>query len=139
MSSDNVEHRGDERMRELLAAQPEVFDEFSAVPERLFDAGDQVLAIVRAGGRARGSGVEVSAQFGHLLTIRSGKALRFREFKDPREALKAAPGGVSFAGTTITPEAARPRLNTPLLGEQALVGARLQMATRVLQRALPTL
>jgi ketosteroid isomerase-like protein len=83
-------YRGHEGYRELVAAQVEVFDEFRAEPERFLDTGDQVLAIVRAGGRARASGVEVSARFGHLLTIRNRKAVRFQEFKDPEEALRAA-------------------------------------------------
>jgi ketosteroid isomerase-like protein len=83
-------YHGHEGYRNLVAAQVEVFDEFRAEPEHFFDAGEDVLALVRAGGRARASGVEVSGRFGHLLTIRNGKAVRFEEFKDPEEALRAA-------------------------------------------------
>jgi ketosteroid isomerase-like protein len=83
-------YRGHDGLRELFAAQAEVFDVFRAAPERFFDAGDQVLAIVRAGGRARESGVDVSGRFGHLLSIRDGRVVRFKEFKDPREAMSAA-------------------------------------------------
>jgi uncharacterized protein len=83
-------YRGHEGLRELFRAQAEVFDEFRAVPERFLDAGDQVLAIVRAGGRARESGLDVSSRFGHLLTVRNGRVVRFEEFKDAQEALSAA-------------------------------------------------
>jgi uncharacterized protein len=83
-------YRGHDGLLGLFAAQAEVFVEFRVVPERFIDTGDHVLAIVRAGGRARESGVDVSGRFGHLVTIRDGKVVRFEEFKDPQEALSAA-------------------------------------------------
>ena len=83
-------YRGHEGMRELFAAQAEVFDPFRLEPEEFLDAGDRVVVMARAGGLARGSGVEVMGRFGHLWTVREGKIVRFKEFKDPAEALAAA-------------------------------------------------
>ena len=83
-------YRGHEGMRQLFAAQAEVFDPFRLEPEEFFDAGDRVVVTARAGGLARGSGVEVFGRFGHLWTVRGGKIVAFKEFKDPRDALEAA-------------------------------------------------
>ena len=82
-------YHGHEGIRELFAAQAEVFDPFRLEPEELLDAGDRVLVIARAGGLARASGVEVLGRFGHLWTIREGKVVAIEEFKDPDEALEA--------------------------------------------------
>jgi ketosteroid isomerase-like protein len=83
-------YQGHEGMRELFAAQAEVFDPFRLEPEEFLDAGDQVVVIARAGGLARASGVEVMDRFGHLWTVRGGKIVHFKEFKDPNHALEAA-------------------------------------------------
>ena len=83
-------YHGHEGMRELFAAQAEVFDPFRLEPEEFLDAGDQVVVMARAGGLARASGIEVLDLFGHLWTVRGSKIVHFKEFKDPREALEAA-------------------------------------------------
>ena len=83
-------YRGHEGMRQLFAAQAEVFDPFRLEPEEFLDAGDRVLVMARAGGLARGSGIDVFGRFGHLWTVRGTKIAAFKEFKDPREALEAA-------------------------------------------------
>jgi ketosteroid isomerase-like protein len=83
-------YRGHDGMRELFAAQAEVFNPFRLNPETFLDAGDQVLVVVRAGGLARASGIEVLGRFGHLWTVQDSKIVHFKEFKDPNEALQAA-------------------------------------------------
>ena len=88
-------YRGHEGMRELFAAQAEVFDPFRLEPEEFLDADDQVVVLARAGGVARMSGVEVLGRFGHLWTLRGGKIIHFKEFKDPAEALEVAGLGSS--------------------------------------------
>ena len=82
-------YRGHDGMRELFAAQADVFDPFRLEPEEFLDAGDQVVVMARAGGIARASGVEVLGRFGHVWTLRGGKIVHFKEFKDPDEALQA--------------------------------------------------
>jgi ketosteroid isomerase-like protein len=81
---------GHDGMREIFAAQAEVFSPFRLEPKEFVDAGDRVVVMARAGGLARASGVDVMGSFGHLWTLRDGKVVRFKEFKDPREALEAA-------------------------------------------------
>jgi uncharacterized protein len=83
-------YHGHAGMQELFVAQAEVFDPFRLEPEEFLDAGDQVVVMARAGGLARASGVEVLDRFGHVWTVRGGKIVHFKEFKDPDEALEAA-------------------------------------------------
>ena len=82
-------YHGYSGMRELFVAQAEVFDPFRLEPEEFLDAGDRVVVMARAGGLARASGVEVLDRFGHVWTVRGGKMVHFKEFKDPDEALEA--------------------------------------------------
>ena len=81
---------GHQGMQELFAAQQEVFDPFRIEVDELIDAGERVVALVRAGGIARASGIEVFGRFGHLWTIGDGQLIHFKEHKDPADALEAA-------------------------------------------------
>jgi hypothetical protein len=68
----------------------EVFEDYRADREQIIDAGDQVVAIVRVGGRGRRSGATAMARVAHVLTLRDGRLVRFAELKDVSEALEAA-------------------------------------------------
>ena len=76
----------EEFLRDLM----EIFAAYRADVEELVDAGDRVVAVVHVGGPGRRSGASVTARVGHVLTFTDGKLVRFTEFKEPREALKAA-------------------------------------------------
>jgi ketosteroid isomerase-like protein len=49
----------------------------------------QAVAVFRATGRARGSGVPLDTCTGNVLTWRHGKGWRNEAYSDPREALEA--------------------------------------------------
>jgi hypothetical protein len=49
-----------------------------------------VIGVLR--GRGRGSGADVERRQGYAWTIRAGKAVRFRWFNDPDQALAAVEG-----------------------------------------------
>jgi ketosteroid isomerase-like protein len=71
-----------------LAKVREVYPDFRVEPERFVDAGENVAVI----GVARGtsdSGLEAQWRQGYVWTVRDGRAVRFRWFNDPNEALKA--------------------------------------------------
>lgn len=75
--------------RAALGRVLDVYPNFSIELEQLIDAGDDVVVI----GIARGtgaSGVEVQWRQGYVWTVRDGKAVRFKWFNDPAEALEAA-------------------------------------------------
>jgi len=57
--------------------------------ERLIDAGDRVVVIATMRGRGSTSGIQIERRHGAVWTIRDGKAVRFRWFYEPSEALEA--------------------------------------------------
>ena len=79
---------GTKRGRRHLATAQDVWPDLHVDPERFIDVGDDVVVVAMMRGRS-GSGLETQWRQGQIWTIRSGKAIRFRWFNDPREALKA--------------------------------------------------
>jgi uncharacterized protein len=79
---------GTRRDRRTLGKIRDVYPDFRVEPERYIDAGDDVVVIGTARGTAA-SGVEAQWRQGYIWTIRDGRAVRFRWFNDPREALEA--------------------------------------------------
>lgn len=70
------------------------WSEFSAVPQELLDAGDEVVVLGRYRGVAKGTGRPLDVPFVHVWSLRDGKAWRFRQFLDTRgwvDALAPAP------------------------------------------------
>jgi ketosteroid isomerase-like protein len=74
--------------RDSLAAIREVYPDFRFEPERFVDAGDEVVVIGVARGRSA-SGLEAQWRQGYVWTVRDRRAIRFRWFNDPAEALEA--------------------------------------------------
>ena len=66
----------------------EVYPDFRVEPERFVDAGDHVVLIGLARGTSA-SGVETKRRQGFVWTVRDGRAIRFRWFNEPSEALRA--------------------------------------------------
>jgi|SRR5436190_20597781 len=81
---------GTKRGRHYLAKIRDVYPELRVEPERYIDAGDDVVVVAKIRGRGRGSGLETQWSQGYVWTIEDGKAIRFRWFNDPGEALEAA-------------------------------------------------
>ena len=84
------EIRGREAMRAYLQDWLEEFDEFGVEIEEVIDAGQNVVAVQRISGRAKGSGVPTDLRFAVVYTIRDGKIGRGREYWTKDEALEAA-------------------------------------------------
>lgn len=66
----------------------EVYPDFHVEPERFVDGGEDVAVIGIARGTSA-SGLEAQWRQGYVWTVRDGRAIRFRWFNDPDEALKA--------------------------------------------------
>jgi ketosteroid isomerase-like protein len=74
-------------------AAREVFDVFTEaqwVPERLVDAGSQVVATVEFRGIGKEGGVRVAETVGHVWTLKAGRITAWHVYFDPAEALEAA-------------------------------------------------
>jgi uncharacterized protein len=65
------------------------WDNFSALPEEIVDAGDIIIAIGRYTGRFKKSGKEVNAQFAHVWRLRDGKATSFQQYTDTAQFVQA--------------------------------------------------
>ena len=83
-------YHGHEGVREWRRELREVWDAWRNEPERLVDGGDRVVAIIRSIARGHGSGVELSERWAQVWTIRDGKVVHLRHYRDPDEALAAA-------------------------------------------------
>ena len=83
-------YHGHDGVRELWSDAYRVFGGFKNIPERLFDAGDRVVAFIRIEGVGTKSGVAVEARIAHVHTFSEGKVIRVESFEDRNEALRAA-------------------------------------------------
>ena len=82
---------GKAEMRAYMQDWFDTFDDLKVEPLEVIDAGqDQAVAVVRFGGRAKLSGVEVDLTFAALYTVREGKVARGREYWTKEQALEAA-------------------------------------------------
>jgi ketosteroid isomerase-like protein len=67
----------------------EVFRGLHWVPMRLIDGGDHVVAIVKARGHGKHSGVEVNETVAHVWTLRGGRIVAWHVHMDASQALEA--------------------------------------------------
>jgi len=92
-------YRGREAAFAAYRAWVESWEDYRREPREIVDLGDRILILLRESGRGKGSGVPVEASLAMLLTFRSGRVVRHREFSDWQQALEAAgvkeypPGG----------------------------------------------
>jgi ketosteroid isomerase-like protein len=87
-------YRGHEGVRASLVGWVGTFgDTYRYDVEDYTDLGEHVLVSGRQSGRGRASGIEVSELLWMLWTVRDGKAVRMRMFRDRTEALEAAAQG----------------------------------------------
>ena len=68
----------------------DVYDDVRIEPQEMIDAGDDVVVLATVTATGRGSGVPIVWHHGYIWTVAQGKAVRFRWFNDPAEALAAA-------------------------------------------------
>jgi ketosteroid isomerase-like protein len=72
-------------MREWL----EAFESYRSEPERIIDAGDEVLALTRDSGRTKTAGVEIEIEGASVWTFRDGKIRRVSTYQDRSLAFEA--------------------------------------------------
>jgi ketosteroid isomerase-like protein len=77
-------------VRESWERWLENFEEYGAELERIVDCDDKVLVVLREEGRGRLSGASISQRNYAVCTFRDGKVLRYEEFYEEGDALKAA-------------------------------------------------
>ena len=82
--------KGHEAMRRYYGQWYETLDDIQVETEELLDVGDQVVAMVRAVGRMKGSDANIDMRLGIVYTVRDGLIVRGREYPSRADALKAA-------------------------------------------------
>jgi uncharacterized protein len=90
-----TERLGRDRMRRSLEALFDVWDSYHVEVERIEEAGDRVVAVVREVGRGRASGVEIDGRWGYLITVQMGYIVRIEAYRDAAVALGLAGLGQS--------------------------------------------
>ena len=85
-----LEHARAHEREAFFAEWLEGFEHWSLDVEEIFDAGDQVVAIVRQRGRPKRGGPEVEMQLALVWTFRDGLAVRMEMYASRNEALEAA-------------------------------------------------
>jgi ketosteroid isomerase-like protein len=68
----------------------DAYDDVSVEPYEFINAGDEVVVLARVHATGRGSGVPIEWHHGYIWTLKGGKAVRFRWYNDPAQALEAA-------------------------------------------------
>ena len=82
-------YRGEEGVREFLAATDEAFERFHLHCERVEDHGDFVLAVNEVHARGKVSGAEIRQPLVQIAEFRDGRCVWFQSFRTPEEALQA--------------------------------------------------
>jgi ketosteroid isomerase-like protein len=83
-------YQGREAAFSAYGAWVDTWDDYRREPREIIDLGDRILILLRESGRGKESGVPVDAPLAMLLTFRSGRVVRHREFTDWQHALEAA-------------------------------------------------
>jgi ketosteroid isomerase-like protein len=68
----------------------DMFEDIVNVPQELLDVGDErVIAVQHVTGRARLSGIETELRYAVVYTLRDGKIVRVKEYRNREQALDA--------------------------------------------------
>lgn len=81
---------GPDAVRAMWERWESPWEELETVPEEFIDAGHHVVVTVHYSGRGRGSGIKFEGRLFDVYTLRDGKCVRKREFRQRSEALGAA-------------------------------------------------
>jgi ketosteroid isomerase-like protein len=81
-------HLGRDAAEQYFRRSRAAWEELDLIPEQFLDAGDRVVAFVRARGIPAGGGPEVEASFADVVTIVEGRLVRIEAYLDRADALR---------------------------------------------------
>jgi ketosteroid isomerase-like protein len=73
-----------------LADLDEAFAEFQIEISEIRDLGERLVTIGHLHGRGKASGAEIDSPISYVIDMKDGKAVRLRDYFDPKKALEAA-------------------------------------------------
>jgi len=65
------------------------WENFSAVPDELLDAGDNIIALGHYSGKFNETGKSMRVPFAHVWTLRDGKIVKFVQYTDTLKVSEA--------------------------------------------------
>ena len=74
----------------MYESEADAWDRQRIEPERLIEAGDQVVVFQREHQRGRSSGLELVDETAALIDLRDGRVVRIQGYMDRAAALRAA-------------------------------------------------
>ena len=83
-------HSGLEELANALGSWRDTWTDHSFSLERIIDAGERVVAVIRESGRGKSSGAPVTVRYGQVITVRDGKIVETVVYSDPEDAFEAA-------------------------------------------------
>jgi ketosteroid isomerase-like protein len=83
-------YQGHDGIRRFSAEVDEVWDEFRVEPLDFIDVGDKIIVSHLVHARGKGSGVDVELPSTSVYTLREGKVLAIRMYREHDQALEAA-------------------------------------------------
>jgi ketosteroid isomerase-like protein len=83
-------YRGHEGIRRYFKLFDDAMEDVRFEAERMWEAGDAVVALVRLTARGKQTGIAVEQRSAQVWTIRDGRALRAQTFPELAEAFSAA-------------------------------------------------
>jgi ketosteroid isomerase-like protein len=83
-------YEGHDGIRRFVEEIDEVWEDFRLEPLEFIDAGDKVVVSHLVRGRGKGSGVEVELPSTNVYSLRNGKVIETRMYREHGEALEAA-------------------------------------------------
>jgi uncharacterized protein len=89
LSAEPDTYRGHDGIRRYFQSFQDAMDEIRFQPERFWDAGQSVVAVVRITAKGRQTGIPVEQRIAQVWTIRDGKAVSVRTHASLSEALQA--------------------------------------------------
>jgi ketosteroid isomerase-like protein len=83
-------YEGHDGIRRFIEEIDEVWDHLRLEPLKFIDAGDKVVVSHLVRGRGKGSGVDVELPSTSVYTLRNGKVIESRMYREHGDALQAA-------------------------------------------------
>lgn len=89
LSAEPDTYRGHDGIRRYFQSFQDAMDEIRFQPERFWDVGPSVVALVRITAKGRQTAISVEQRIAQVWTIRDGRAKRVHTYASLSEALKA--------------------------------------------------